>query len=79
MWVDCKDCIYREEGDCNECDGKDGCFFGESKYMIETHIKLSPSKLESILGIQDIGVIDCSHMSDEEFNRIIDALNQIPN
>lgn len=30
-WIYCKDCIYFEEGDCEEVEGRDGCYFGISK------------------------------------------------
>ena len=30
-WVHCKDCVCFEEGDCEEVEGRDGCYFGISK------------------------------------------------
>ena len=27
-WINCKDCIYFKEGDCNEMENRDGCYFG---------------------------------------------------
>ncbi len=81
MWVDCKDCIYFQEGDCDECEGRDGCYFGETEqegsYIVQTKIQLSQSQVESIIGSTDIGVLDCSNMTNEELDEIVDKLNSI--
>lgn len=29
MWTNCKECIYFEE--CDEKEGRDGCYFGETE------------------------------------------------
>lgn len=34
MWVDCKDCILFQEGDCNEFESRDGCYFGITEEQI---------------------------------------------
>lgn len=45
--------------------------------------RLTPMETEALLkdvfGTTDVGVLDCDNMSDEEFYRIIDELNNIPN
>lgn len=27
-WVNCKECIYLQEGDCDKAESRDGCYFG---------------------------------------------------
>lgn len=34
-WVDCKDCIYFQEGDCEETESRDGCYFGITEDEID--------------------------------------------
>lgn len=41
--------------------------------------KLTPTEIEKLFGTTKIGVFDCSGMSDEEINKIINELNSIPN
>ena len=28
MWVECEDCILFQEGDCQNFENRDGCYFG---------------------------------------------------
>lgn len=50
----------------------------EDKYIIEIKRKLSLSEIESIFGTTDIGMLDCSDMTDEEIDRIVEEFNNIP-
>ena len=49
---------------------------------IEYIRRLTPMESEAVLmgmfGTADIGVLDCSDMTDEEIDRIVDAWNSIP-
>lgn len=45
--------------------------YKEEPYIIEIKRKLSPSEIEAIFGSTNIGVLDCSDMSEEEINRIV--------
>jgi hypothetical protein len=51
--------------------------YEENPYIIEIKRKLSPSEIESIFGSTNIGALDCSDMSDEEIDRIVDEFNSI--
>ena len=35
MWVDCKDCIYSHESDCENTESKDGCYFGMTEEEVD--------------------------------------------
>lgn len=51
-------------------------------FIIEIAKKLTHTESEKFLddmfGTTDVGILDCSYMSDEEFNRIVDKWNSIP-
>ena len=34
-WVSCKDCIYFQEGDCDDIERRDGCYNGLTEEMLE--------------------------------------------
>ena len=52
-------------------------------YTIELTRKLTPVEAEKLLedmfGTTNVGILDCSYMSDEELNQIVDKWNNIPN
>lgn len=50
----------------------------ENNYIIEIKRKLSLSEIESIFGTTDIGMLDCSDITDEEIDRIVEEFNNIP-
>ena len=39
----------------------------------------SEALFKDLFGTTDVGILNCGEMSDEEFNRIIDKINSIPN
>lgn len=49
----------------------------DNPYILEIKRKLSSSEIESIFGSTDIAALDCSDMSDEEIDRIVDEFNSI--
>lgn len=50
----------------------------EDRYIIEIKRKLTLSEIENIFGTTDMGILDCSDISDEEIDRIIDEFSSIP-
>ena len=50
----------------------------EDRYIIEIKRKLTLSEIENIFGTTDIGILDCSDMTDEEIDRIVEEFNSIP-
>lgn len=50
-------------------------------YTLEYTRKLSPMEAEKLFmdlfGTTDVGILDCSDMSDEEFERIVDKFNEL--
>lgn len=50
-------------------------------YTLEYTRKLSPMEAEKLFmdlfGTTDVGILDCSDMSDEEFKRIVDKYNAL--
>ena len=53
--------------------------YKDESYILEIKKELSLSEIEAIFGSTNIGVLDCSYMSDEEINRIVDEFNKVPN
>lgn len=51
-------------------------------FIIEIAKKLTHTESEKLLndmfGTTNVGILDCSYMSDEEFNKIVDKWNSIP-
>lgn len=47
-----------------------------NKYIFE--LTLSDSQILKIFGSTDLGMLDCSDMTDEEINRIVDNWNGVP-
>ena len=48
------------------------------KYILTTKIMLTKPEIEILFGSTDIGILDCSYMTDEEFDEIVDKWNAIP-
>ena len=49
-----------------------------NKYIFELKLKLSDSEIKNIFGTTELAALDCSNMTDEEINRIVDEWNEIP-
>ena len=46
--------------------------------MLETKLTLTKPEIEMLFGSTDIGALDCSDMTDEEIDEIINKWNAIP-
>ena len=49
-----------------------------SKYIFELKLKLSDSQIKNIFGTTELAMLDCSDMTDEEIDNIVDKWNEIP-
>lgn len=49
-----------------------------NKYIFELKLKLSDSQIQNIFGTTELAMLDCSDMTDEEIDKIVDKWNEIP-
>lgn len=49
-----------------------------NEYNFELKLRLSDSQIKNIFGTTELAMLDCSNMTDEEINRIVDKWNEIP-
>lgn len=49
-----------------------------NEYAFELKLKLSDSQIKSIFGTTELAMLDCSDMTDEEIDKLVDKLNEIP-
>lgn len=49
-----------------------------NKYIFELKLKLCDSEIKNIFGTTELAMLDCSNMTEEEIDRIVDKWNGIP-
>lgn len=49
-----------------------------NKYIFELKLKLSDSQIKNIFGSTELAMLDCSDMTDEEIDKLVDKWNEIP-
>lgn len=49
-----------------------------NEYIFDLKLKLCDSEIENIFGTTELAMLDCSDMTEEEINRIIEKFNSIP-
>lgn len=49
-----------------------------NEYNFELKLRLADSQIKNIFGTTELAMLDCSNMTDEEINRIVDKWNEIP-
>lgn len=62
-WVDCKDCVYFKENDCEDVEQKDGCYFGivddepNKKGLVAFDIECFREYINSVIrGSYEVGI-----------------------